>query len=567
MLRIYHNETNQPVRTGDVVRGNLYEYTVTEVTDNGYVRLYNEAASPTLGPSSYGIRNFPTLTLAEVPDWFVFDLLKRGQITEPTTVNRVRVADSAFECGWLYNESGSGIHPADALTLFVLVLPNTGGLREPEFLPYVEDGVLYLQHESIPLASVGWYDQNPFDTRTHVVGSGSRLLRLSESTELDGTYYPTNEVRTINDGRVLPEWRIVEIDGELYDRNECFRLIDRRGNECDWSVDEPEEHIFIKDHDGWTHEENVVYCHGSGEPILNWDASAWGGEFYSESWLNDNTFVCDSCDERYHNDDYSSDGRCCNCDTEEDSRIRDYSCRDAADYRSERDVPIKFGIELEVEPKHGETSASLDVFDALLPDRYAIYKSDGSLSDEGFEIVTRPDCPSVHKRVWDKVLADPRVGRTTESWKGGLCGIHIHVSRRPLSDLWVGRMIVFINSPTTATLIEKIAGRYNRGYCEIDHRKKLTDGKCGCGDSRYAALNTSGRRTIEFRIFRGTVNRERFLKNIEFVEAVLAYCRPAARSLRTIDDPDKFVAFVSSNRKSYPHLHKLLIGALEQTGD
>lgn len=568
---IYHIETDQPVKVGDSVtsnRGRVYE--VREVRDNGYIALYHEDAAPVLGTSDFAIRNFPSLKIVNIDDWFAFDLLKRERIIGETTVNGVKLAEHTYQYGWLYGEDGGGgLHKTDALRMGVMAARNERYLREPEFIPYLESGILHLQDQSIPIDSVGWCN-GPYNTDTHiVVDHRSAVILKSDSVEIDGTVYHMSDTRTTHDGRVLPEWRTVEIDGELYDRNDVHRLINRLGTEEGWSVHEPEGRTFIESHDGWATDDYVVVCYGSDEYILDNDAVYWEGEVYSEEWTDSNTFVCDDCGERYHNDDYGSDGRCNECYNERcgDRRIRDYTCRDAADYPSEKNVPIKFGIELEVEPKYGNTQASLDVFDSVLPYRYAIYKSDGSLSDEGFEIVTRPDCPSVHKRIWDEALCDERVARTTTSWSSGCCGIHIHVSRRPLSDLWVGRMLVFINSPSMAPLIEKVAGRYNRGYCEIDHKKKLTDGKCGCGDTRYAALNTTAHKTIEFRIFRGTINRERFLKNIEFVEAVLAYCRPAGRSLRTIDDPDKFVAFVASNRKLYPCLHKLLIGELDNTGD
>lgn len=258
-----------------------------------------------------------------------------------------------------------------------------------------------------------------------------------------------------------------------------------------------------------------------------------------------------------------SGGICVYCAEHNRIRIRNYS-NDTANYLvSEEDIPIKFGIELEVGTDKGysEEHCAAVMADALTEKqdfaKYGIFKYDGSINCGGFEIVTRPDSPAVHKRIWTKALAEPKVRERMSSWSNGYCGMHIHVSRAPLSALWIGRILVVINSPDMAPLVTSVAGRGSVRYAKrID--KRLTSGKSRYGD-RYEAVNTTGDNTIEFRIFRGTLDPGGFIRNVEFVEAVLAFTRPAETGLTNIGKLGAFLNFVEKSRKSYPALYAFLI--------
>lgn len=398
-----------------------------------------------------------------------------------------------------------------------------------------------------------------YNALTHVMYGG----RVTSMDDLATTYFgavllksETVDIVVGNETRCYPLRDCREIDGVLYHTSSLYFLVDSD----EWVLELPDGYVeLLGRHREYAHKDECCWCDVESGYALDDECGEWDGGMYTDVWLDNNTFVCDSCGERFPNEEYDGDGMCCSCGREAgDSRIRDYTSREANSYTPEKNVQIKFGIELEVEPKdYDDPTQSLDVFDRLLPSRYAVYKEDGSLADSGFEIVTRPDCPSVHKRIWSSALADPAVRRTTTSWKSGSCGIHIHVSRRPLSDLWVGRIVVLVHSSKMSKIVAAVAGRYNKSYCEIDGRKTLTAGK-GTNCSRYAAVNTCHEKTIEFRIFRGTLHRESFLKNIEFVEAVLAYCKPAVTSNALVDDPASFLQFVKNWRKSYINLYEFL---------
>lgn len=359
----------------------------------------------------------------------------------------------------------------------------------------------------------------------------------------------------------------IEIDGEIHLKRDCFRIItthaerhalrwqSTRADAGTWVAEEPEDgFVYMDDFEVWADEELVNYCFGNDQYYWYDQGDEWHDEWYSDDWLNDNTFVCDCCGERFANDDYAEDGNCTSC-WSPPSGLQSYSDKSSAKFRPEKNVPLKFGIELEVESR--DANQGVELCESIFPDQYVVYKEDGSLSCEGFEIVTRPDAPEVHKRIFDKFLSDTRVRRTLTSWNSGSCGVHIHVSRAPLSALWIGRILVMINSPAMRSIVSKVAGRYDTGYASIRH-KTLVHGRKGKDERKYDAVNNSPRDTIEFRLFRGTLVKESFLRYIEFVESVLAFTSPATTSNRDVSEPQKYLDFVSKRRKDYKNLFEFL---------
>jgi hypothetical protein len=259
---------------------------------------------------------------------------------------------------------------------------------------------------------------------------------------------------------------------------------------------------------------------------------------------------------------FMAGSECRSCAARSRTRIRNYSNNYANSLIPEEDIPIKFGIELEVGTDKGTgiEQCATTMADAL-SDRedfanYGVFKMDGSIQCGGFEVVTRPDSPAVHKRIWSKALAVPKVREQMSSWSNRYCGMHIHVSRAPLSTLWIGRILVTINSPDMSSLVTAVAGRGSMNYAQRED-KRLTSGKSRYGD-RYEAVNTTGQHTIEFRIFRGTLDPKGFVRNVEFVEAVLDFTRPASTSLRDIGKVESFVEFIKKSRKAYPVLFDFL---------
>lgn len=436
--------------------------------------------------------------------------------------------------------------------------------RTPEGLvPLANGGQADIQHAV-------WYE-NGYRLISDLRTDGSAIGRFiapdrpNYSLTDTGVMCPTADMQTLADGRTASPFEVVlGRNADVLLAREAVR-VQRDYYSGYWAEEAPEGYVPYIRHGALAYwpASMLVTLADTGEQALREDAVSWEESFYSRQWADENLHVCEECG-TYH---VRSDGPYCErCKRDSRTRIRGYSNRASAMMPPEKDVPIKFGIELEVGCDRGVCRSTCvgyvaDAFDRVTDSmKYVTYKEDGSISEvDGFEIVTRPDCPSVHKKLWTEVLSDRRVLDSITSWRSGKCGMHIHVSREPLSELWIGRMMVLVNADAFSGLLRSVAGRGSNSYSVL-RTKKFTDVKRS--NNRYEALNVGDSRTIEFRMFRGTTLLSSFLKNIEFVEAVIDYCRPHARSLQCIGDPQDFLSYVSSHRKQFENL----FGFLKQKG-
>lgn len=257
-------------------------------------------------------------------------------------------------------------------------------------------------------------------------------------------------------------------------------------------------------------------------------------------------FTCDDCGNRFHNDDYAEDERCVNCHSEE-SAISDYS----ADVCT---VPVGqgphfFGVELEVESVSGDISDQARCVRDQLGDSFAIVKRDGSLSN-GFEIVTRPASLAIQLEKWPSLFAN--VPKGLRSFNTTTCGLHVHCSREPLTELTIAKIVCFTNAAHNRRFMSTIAGRESANWAAY-HAKKLGEANKR-NPSRYEAVNLQNNETIEFRIFKGTLRQASVFKAIEFCDALIAFCSPASRSLRDAFSRVSFIEYVQGNAKRWPHL-------------
>jgi len=183
---------------------------------------------------------------------------------------------------------------------------------------------------------------------------------------------------------------------------------------------------------------------------------------------------------------------------------------------------------------------------------FVVLKEDSSIGDDGYEIVTAPATLEAHREHWDRFFARPP--SDTYSWKSGKCGMHVHVSRRPLSQLTICKIGAFLHENKAFT--ESVAGRDCDRWAKVYKKSKRSDYRHE-GD-RYEALNLQNGATIEFRIFRGTMKRESFYKNLEFVHALVYYCKGSESGLAKLT-PNDFAKYVRANRKLYPNLDNWLV--------
>lgn len=202
-----------------------------------------------------------------------------------------------------------------------------------------------------------------------------------------------------------------------------------------------------------------------------------------------------------------------------------------------------FGVELEVEyhgSEHREDKAR-QLHAALNGGQFGhrcFFENDGSVSN-GFEIVSQPMSLPMHRDFW-QWLNDKDLTRYLKSHNTSTCGLHVHVSREGMDSLVLAKAVTFVNAKANSELIRSVARRYAEGYCKI--KQKDVDNALQTTD-RYEAVNVVGRKTVEFRIFKGSLKYESVIAAVEFTHALLEFCKTAEpKSLGA----DEFIDFLNN---------------------
>ena len=210
---------------------------------------------------------------------------------------------------------------------------------------------------------------------------------------------------------------------------------------------------------------------------------------------------------------------------------------------------VYLGCELEYETNN-RNRAQLGV--GKLMHGHALMKTDGSIRN-GFEIVTCPATLDIHldifKKFYDNIPPDLKVANNV--------GMHVHISRKPLSQLTIGKLIEFLNRLDNKQFIHHIAGRIDNSYAKMNSDRTITFlRKNRHGGDRYNALNLNNEKTIEVRLFATPMNYKEFASRLQFVQALVDYCSPAQsnESLKKQTHYESFMHWLSSRRRMFPEL-------------
>jgi hypothetical protein len=293
-----------------------------------------------------------------------------------------------------------------------------------------------------------------------------------------------------------------------------------------------------------------TYCHNCDEAISNDNSN------YSEITQHD---YCESCYQNYHGycdrcgtDYWLDDG--CDCST----CIHNYSYRPDPIFHKSPKEKAKYyiGIELETESKgnskHDCADEVADISDLLY------LKNDGSLED-GFEVVTHPFSYSwylEHTNLFNDLLNTLR-DNGFRSYNTTTCGIHIHITKSYLSGLDIAKLHLFFyqNENFVAQISQRKIDKLDQwGKIKKDKKAIYDQSKKKGGSERYTAINLQNYNTIEFRIFRGTLNENSYHKNIEFVIALCDFIK--VTSLQQLNK-EQFYSYIKQD-KHYKNLRKFM---------
>jgi hypothetical protein len=295
-------------------------------------------------------------------------------------------------------------------------------------------------------------------------------------------------------------------------------------------------------------------------------------------------FSCHDCDGIFsdddaHNayDDYSVCGSCVDNfrysnrhgyyvrddDEEELDNIRSYhtsaeSLGHIPSKYDKRTPRVLLGLELEMEIKDNycrdeRAGILLDGIGEYNDSLYALCEEDGSL-EHGFEMVTAYTGLDVHA----EQLAFFKSGlRGAISHDSDNCGLHVHICKADMSTLHGAKMILFINDQANQKLIKAIARRDDSSYAKFKNKqadKNWLKSAMSCeakrsqlrnlNSDRYEALNFKNDKTIEFRLFKGSLVYETIMSCLEFTYATWFFTRESSTKNMTIDG---FLKFICAN--------------------
>lgn len=186
------------------------------------------------------------------------------------------------------------------------------------------------------------------------------------------------------------------------------------------------------------------------------------------------------------------------------------------------------GVELEVD-EGGESDRIVKQLMKMInpKDKIFVYCShDGSLR-EGFEIITQPATLKYHtsikgmyEQMFQFLLKKGYLSHDTAT-----CGIHVHFNRNfyeENEELYITRLLYLVDK-----FWDEIVRFSRRSQRRLDRYSKKVDcpptdyykcsNKSGNHDYHYYAINLANENTIEFRMFKGSLNIDTFMATLQFV--------------------------------------------------
>lgn len=403
--------------------------------------------------------------------------------------------------------------------------------------------------------------------------------------ELNEIEEEIEEVECYNCGAMVSIDDTREVDGE----HVCQECIDNHYYNCDECGE-----LVHEDNVCWT-TDGVAICSDCADRYYNYCEDC---QRYSRdtTYIEDYGHVCNNC---FSNNDY---GYCDNCDAyfrgddmyycEHDDR---YYCQECYDERCEEleeeeeenndyvgcyhehhsqygrhmqyaegedeENTITYGVETETENVNGNRDNEREYIEAL---NGAPIKNerehDSSLDYSGVEVITYPfsykyAMANVEgmKETFEKAIALGYRGDRSN------CGIHIHV-KRP-SDEVIDR--IWLIMETFKREIIEVARRHNEHYAHF-----ISDYNSSVGEKtlkslyyieknknksdRYYALNLTNEKTIEFRIFKSTLNYRTWYAYLQFINNIMVECSNLDKPVEDITWEDltrgDFISELVTNR-------------------
>lgn len=271
-------------------------------------------------------------------------------------------------------------------------------------------------------------------------------------------------------------------------------------------------------------------CEDCGRLINTDEAEYRNGDYYCEDCVGN----CGSA--HFHDYSYKPTPEFCFRSSELE-KLRILRNRYISGYEAQTDV-LTFGVELEVDDgdDHNELCDELAALDQPI-----YMKHDGSLGDEGVEIVTHPCSLAYHQYElrWAEISRICKANGYT-SHDAVTCGLHVHVGRAALGADNTDRAYTIAKLVWLVLRLKDDLTKFSRrGINELNHWAKFPmlpspvmlapDGLLTkyaletVADGRYQAINLCPDATVEFRLFRGTLKRDTLIATLQLVNNLVKY--------------------------------------------
>ena len=276
-----------------------------------------------------------------------------------------------------------------------------------------------------------------------------------------------------------------------------------------------------------------------------------------EECFNERFIICEECDSVIDVDEECVQNGCILCEdcynSSSHGEVLSYH-ETNIDWRFHGDPKNNrfYGVEVEIETRNSTRDAVGKIREYFDPDEASLME-DGSIHEEGFEIITHPASLQIVKSF---AKSFSNISDECKGYHAKGCGMHIHFSRKSITTLTLAKFMLFFANNTE--FIEFIAQRAAPSEEETQYWKHEKQGettkkiKHPQDSNRYTAINLQNEHTIEIRIFQSNLRSERIIKNIEFVESLIKFCENT--SLQDLHKKN-YTKFVEQNHKTYKELY------------
>ena len=275
-------------------------------------------------------------------------------------------------------------------------------------------------------------------------------------------------------------------------------------------------------------------------------------DYICSSCYEDNYFTCDNCGEVCENNEMCirDNGNLYLCeycaeDYDSDHEGEDEDCfKDVGEYHcfnnwepflnkdEDIDTTILYGFELEIENKgnlsHSELIEGVNkILKKYDLETLFVYEHDGSIS-YGFEIISQPmgfNFFVENSEVFKEVLRylDENGAKSHDT---STCGLHVHFTKKFFNSDEISRLLYLFEKfkNNLAKFSRRSTDNLNRwaSFLNISQENLSLDYLKTRGEdvSRYRAVNLTNSKTIEVRIFKGTLLFDSFASSIELVKII-----------------------------------------------